>query len=366
MLPQILGGEDPPEADPSLLLVGNVQFNATPANRSIQDAILLIADVNRNPLQTLSLLPGLSSANPSAHRGNLGQWADLPGTLAEVEAIHHTFGQEFPAGVVTELRGPWPTGDALSAQAPRYRYLHLATHGYFAPPMLRSALTTTSRSEQFVRHDVTGFHPGLLSGLVLAGANRSASLGQDHGILTALEVAELDLRNTDLVVLSACETGLGEIAGGEGLLGLQRAFQTAGARTTVASLWSVDDAATQQLMVHFYDNLWKKKLPKLEAMRQAQLAMLQGRGGSSIGRGLDLLEPDPGETGSARISPRLWAAWVLSGDPGIVRPMDQFEPTVASVKPESSSSVARWLILAVPVTVVIGLLVLVVRRQRPT
>lgn len=324
MLPQILGGGDPPAADASLLLVGGVQFNAAPAHRSIQDAVLLIADVHRNPLQTLSLVPGLSSE--SAPRGSLGQWADLPGTLAEVEAIHHTFGQEFPAGIVTELRGPWPTRDALNAQTPRYRYLHLATHGYFAPPMLRSALTTTSRGEQFVRHDVTGFHPGLLSGLVLAGANRSASLGQDHGILTALEVAELDLRNTDLVVLSACETGLGEIAGGEGLLGLQRAFQTAGARTTVASLWSVDDAATQQLMTHFYDNLWKKKLPKLEAMRQAQLAMLQGRGGSSTGRGLDLLEPEPGEMGSARISPRLWAAWVLSGDPGIVRPI-KFEPS---------------------------------------
>ena len=179
----------------------------------------------------------------------------------------------------------------------------------------------------------------MLSGIALAGANRGAQpiddrhrLGDD-GILTALETAELDLSAAELVVLSACETGLGPVAGGEGLLGLQRAFQVAGARTVVASLWKVDDAATERLMTHFYRNLWQKKgLPPLEALRQAQLAILNGQkppaadGGrgaaagqseesgprAGFGPGFDVPEQAP----RMRASPRLWAAWVLSGDPG--------------------------------------------------
>src|SRR4029079_7751533 len=108
-------------------------------------------------------------------------------------------------------------------------------------------------------------HSGLLSGIVLAGANRPPEAGKDDGILTALEVAELDLRGTELVVLSACETGLGRVVGGEGLLGLQRAFQVAGARSVIASLWAVDDQATRNLMERFYQNLWVERMPQGEA-----------------------------------------------------------------------------------------------------
>ena len=120
------------------------------------------------------------------------------------------------------------------------------------------------------------YQSGLLSGLVLAGANLPPEPNRDDGIITALEVAALDLQRVDLAVLSACETGLGQSAGGEGMLGLQRAFQSAGAQTTVSSLWSVDDAATQTMMTEFYKRLWDKEHPlgKLEALRQAQLEML--------------------------------------------------------------------------------------------
>jgi CHAT domain-containing protein len=107
--------------------------------------------------------------------------------------------------------------------------------------------------------------------------------------------------------LSACETGLGQTAGGEGLLGLQRAFQVAGARTVVASLWKVDDRATRDLMERFYDNLWDREMGKLAALREAQLWMLNERGR----RGLDL--PDDG-TAPQRLPPFYWAAFVLSGD----------------------------------------------------
>src|SRR5262249_26322215 len=160
-----------------------------------------------------------------------------------------------------------------------HQYLHLATHGFFAGDGMRSALDpgAAGRGAVYERPQPGGWHPGLLSGLALAGANHAPSADQEGGVLTALEVAELNLGGGEMVVLSACETGLGKEAGGEGLLGLQRAFQVAGARTTVGSLWQVDDDATQQLMASFYDRLWSREPPpsRLEALRQAQLSLLR-------------------------------------------------------------------------------------------
>lgn len=160
---------------------------------------------------------------------------------------------------------------------------------------------------------------GLLSGLALAGANLPPEAGKDDGICTALEISALDLSKVDTVVLSACETGLGEVAGGEGLLGLQRAFQVAGAKTVVASLWKVPDAATSELMQRFYANLWDKKMGKLAALREAQLWMLrEGVKRPGLRRGLDLATDKPSEDNPANEAPGLppyyWAAFVLSGD----------------------------------------------------
>jgi CHAT domain-containing protein len=149
-----------------------------------------------------------------------------------------------------------------------------------------------------------------LSGVALSGANTPSAENEDDGILTAVEVGGLDLERTELVVLSACETGLGSVAGGEGVLGLQRAFQLSGAKTTVASLWKIPDRATMQLMQRFYENLWDKKLSKLDALREAQLWMLkEGRQ-----RGLDLEDAVAKKSHSGRLPPRYWAAFVLSGD----------------------------------------------------
>ena len=146
--------------------------------------------------------------------------------------------------------------------------------------------------------------------MVLAGANRKAEPNQDDGILTALGVMDLDLRGVDLAVLSACETGLGETAGGEGLLGLQRAFQVAGARSTVASLWKVDDEQTRKLMERFYENLWSKKLPTGEALREAQLWVMR----EGPKRGLDFDEEKNDRPPPPCAPPYYWAAFVLSGD----------------------------------------------------
>ena len=122
-------------------------------------------------------------------------------------------------------------------------------------------------------------------------------------------MGELDLSGVELATLSACESGLGKTAGGEGVLGLQRAFQTAGARTTVTSLWKIPDDATRSLMIDFYENLWSKKMSKIEALRQAQLTLMR----EGVKRGMELQADEPADA-DHRLPPYYWAAFVLSGD----------------------------------------------------
>jgi CHAT domain-containing protein len=124
--------------------------------------------------------------------------------------------------------------------------LHLASHGFFSSEVV--TLNAEAKKE-FLFH----------SGIVLTGANRSLANGstsfQNDGIVTAFEVMNIDLTNTQLVVLSACETGLGKIENGEGVFGLQRSFMQAGARNVLISLWKVDDEMTKDLMIRFYQYL---------------------------------------------------------------------------------------------------------------
>jgi CHAT domain-containing protein len=278
---------------PSLLLVGDVDYGGDAG--------------------AASTLVASRSAAVGTRAGLLPDFPKLPATGDEIAAIGRYFKLRFRGAQPDELSGDLATEAALRAAASTHRFLHLATHGYFAPPELRSALGPTDpaarpRTDLFGARGAAGFHPGLLSGLALAGANvRPTPSGRDDGILTALEVAELDLAKVELAVLSACETGLGEVAGGEGLLGLQRAFQVAGARSVVASLWKVPDIQTQNLMARFYENLWRKGLPPRAALRAAQLEMLR----EGYKRGLVPIE-EPRKT--ERVPPYYWAAFVLSTD----------------------------------------------------
>lgn len=149
--------------------------------------------------------------------------------------------------------------------------LHIATHGYFLADI------STENRDNFGKIEPKKFreNPLLRSGLLLAGAeaNFKDSIQierEENGILTAEEALTLDLDKTELVVLSACETGLGEISNGEGVYGLQRAFQQAGAKTILMSLWNVSDKVTQEMMTLFYENLLKKKQNKRTAFKNAQ------------------------------------------------------------------------------------------------
>ncbi|WP_291723658.1 CHAT domain-containing protein [Bernardetia sp.] len=144
--------------------------------------------------------------------------------------------------------------------------LHIATHGFFIQPP-KGKITTMQEAEDRSLLE----NPLLRSGLLLAGC-QNPQVGEEDGILSAEEAMNLSLDSTELVVLSACETGLGDIQNGEGVYGLQRAFRQAGAKTILMSLWKVSDDATQLLMTTFYKEFLSGK-PKREAFKLAQLKL---------------------------------------------------------------------------------------------
>jgi CHAT domain-containing protein len=165
--------------------------------------------------------------------------------------------------------------------------LHIATHGYFCERAENAYLSS----------------PLLRSGLILAGANRTIgemnenTQGDEDGILTAMEVSGLNLIGTDLVVLSACQTGIGDVQNGEGVFGLRRAFQHAGAKSVVMSMFAVPDESTSDLMERFYEN-WLSGQSKSSALRDASLSILNERRNTGI---------------SAH--PLFWGGFILVGDP---------------------------------------------------
>jgi len=185
--------------------------------------------------------------------------------------------------------------------------IHLATHGFFlgsgcAPqlPGTRAVggLTTASSAPARAKSMATE-NPLVLAGLAFAGANRRVprSGDEDDGILTAEEVAGLNLQGTQWVVLSACDTGVGAIAAGEGVVGLRRAFEIAGAHTVIMSLWSVQDEATQEWMRALYASRLTDHLDTADAMREASVKILRDR-----------------RTHHQSTHPFYWAGFVAAGD----------------------------------------------------
>ncbi len=240
---------------------------------------------------------------PDGPRGSLpvlarAKFSSLPGTAEEAEAIR----QIIPEPTVKVER--IATESALK-QLSGPKILHVATHGFFLDDSGKAArgnrglelevpvkaLPTAKSAPPEEGQPIEVLNPMFLSGIALAGANvRKGQL--DDGILTAYEASALDLQGTELVVLSACETGVGSGVAREGVQGLRRALVLAGAETQVMSLWQVDDEATRDLMTMYYQNLFKGR-GRSEAMRDAQLALLA--------------QPK-------RKHPYYWASFIVSGN----------------------------------------------------
>ena len=262
-----------------------------------------------------------------APEGQQAKYIPLAETGHEMKRVLEAF------GVTYVLQGAAATPAALKERLAKVRYAHFATHGYFDA----AAVTAEARRQKeqmekwrFGLERTTARvgvrqHPFGLVGLALAGANDPKNAGPDGGILTGLGIVDLPLETLKLCVLSACETGLGELTEGESVVGLQRAFHVAGCPNVIGSLWKVDDAATAALMTQFYYELRVKKRPPLLALQHAQLTIYRHPDRIAALAG-PRARPDPNAAaalGSTAVSKPgekrkttptiLWVAFVLSG-----------------------------------------------------
>ncbi len=229
-------------------------------------------------------------------------WNYLPGTEKEVKEV---------ANIIYRSKNPMQVymGNLASEESFKMigkdkespKVLHLATHGFFFPdPKDKSRKPSVYSEEQSVFK--ISDHPMIRSGILLSGANYAWKNGKpfhermEDGILTAYEISQMNLSNTELVVLSACETGLGDIQGNEGVYGLQRAFKIAGAKYLIMSLWQVPDKQTSMLMTTFYRKWLEAEGPD------------KGRKKMSIPDAFHAAQKDLRDMG---LDPYQWAGFVL-------------------------------------------------------
>lgn len=272
----------------SACLYGDVDYNRLPATQG-------------QPLETTGN-NGNRSLNTQLHRVLIDRLnlrkadvglSDLPGTKKEVEDIKRLFDNHHNTSTLYKgIQASESAVKRISGHSPHI--LHLATHGFYFTE------TQTQAKVPFFQQlfpERTDYEDRTLSRsrLFLAGANtlkdQDFSFEADDGILTAQDISRLDLRGQDLVVLSACKTGNGDISQGEGVFGLQRGFKKAGAQTLVMSLWEVNDTVTQIFMTAFYDNLLQGQ-SKRDAFRHAQQHLIKADNGRYY-------------------SPKYWAAFIL-------------------------------------------------------
>lgn len=322
LLPKLLSR--PPKylaANSPALLIGGINYGQI-EKRTNSDSLALR---NGRILQTLKFGP-------------------LQGSAKEIKRLSELLSN------ATQLTSDLATERQFQQSLKEKTIVHIATHGFFQSPDRFMSIVHRKNQASFTalrnQTKVLNENPAMLSGLALANANSASNRPindeGDDGILYSAEIAMMPMNNIELAVLSACETSLGtDDNPGEGLIGIQRAFQVAGAKSTIASYWKVSDVATQMLMNRFYENLIEygkqarisrentsPTLVRINALRDAQLWMLRGLNKTQIAqlrsRGLEDDENVPDlKTDRSAIRPnskpnithpRYWAAFVLSGD----------------------------------------------------
>jgi CHAT domain-containing protein len=197
-------------------------------------------------VQTAAVQPAeqLRDASVSCDALQKVQFGPLEGAAVELREIDSTWHRWNPAEPAALITGDQATRERFLRDAPRYRVLHVATHAFVLDRSCGDG------------------NPLLHSGLVFAGANRN----REESILTAQQIASLDLSGVEWAVLSACNTGTGVLMDGEGVLGLERAFRIAGARNVVMTLWPVDDRITARFMHHLYEQRLQQHTSTAEAV----------------------------------------------------------------------------------------------------
>ncbi|MFO1031189.1 MAG: CHAT domain-containing tetratricopeptide repeat protein [Planctomycetota bacterium] len=283
-------------AEPRAFVVGGIDYDQAPAKQAP-----IVPEAATPILDPIATAPKPAGANPdgatrSGDKPTARHFAALPGTATEAEQLETLFAATYSTVTPTVLRKTDASEAAFTEQAPGKTFLHLATHGYFAPETYWKA-TDARDDSPLARFDVgrndrtAQLSPFSLTGIALAGANLPPDeLGRREGILTAQEITRLDLTACYLATLSACNTTLGVRRGGTGLASLRQAFHAAGARFVLATLWEVDDAEAQKLMTDFYTRLWKNGEEPRSALRAAKRAAR--------------------ERGAAF---RDWAGWLITG-----------------------------------------------------
>ena len=301
-------------AEPSLLAVGGVDFGGIRAAAGSASVAAPASGATR-AAQTADLLRLPINADGCLSFDEI-EFPALPATAQEAREIEQMW--RATGGTALRLSGGQARERRIRELAPRQRMLHFATHGFFLDSTCaRSAAGTRSVRKRVRPGDATPaprplvqsspqltparrpVNPLALSGLAFANANSHAQTtrGEDDGVLTAEEVAALDLQGVEWVVLSACDTGLGPIRAREGVLGLRRAFEVAGARTVIMSLWSVEDRTTRLWMRELYRSRLQGRRDTIDSMREANRVMLEARRATG-----------------ATTHPYCWAGFVATGD----------------------------------------------------
>ncbi|MFO1031186.1 MAG: CHAT domain-containing tetratricopeptide repeat protein [Planctomycetota bacterium] len=280
-----------PSTKPTALVLGHPDYDTKP-----ETAAPIVPEAATPIVEPITSAQPAASTNATRSTTSPHRFDPLPATKTEAEHLASTFAKSFAEQTAATLLAADASEAAFATKAPGKTYLHLATHGYFAPEEVWKA--TDAKDESPLARFETGrenrsaqLSPYSLAGVALAGANLPAdALGRREGILTAQEIVHIDLSACELATLSACKTSLGVRRAGTGLASLRHAFHAAGARYVLATLWEVNDAAADALMRDFYTRVWEGKQDPRVALRAAKKSA-QERGAAF----------------------RDWAGWMISG-----------------------------------------------------